>query len=91
MVLKFVVIIGLIYNFLFFMVLFLYVSFEWFDLWLLEVVGDLYVILFIGFCKVMLLLLLFGLVVGMLLMFIFVVGDYINFKLLGSMNIMMIG
>ena len=85
------VISGLIYNFLPFMVLPLYVSIEKIDPSLLEAAGDLYSNRRTAFFKVTLPLSLPGVFAGSLLTFIPVAGDFVNAKLLGSVNTTMIG
>jgi spermidine/putrescine transport system permease protein len=82
---QFAVICGLIYNFLPFMVLPLYTSLERLDTRLLDAAGDLYADGWNTFWKVP------GVVSGTLLTFIPAAGDYINSKLLGNTQTVMIG
>lgn len=87
----FAVISGLIYNFLPFMVLPLYSSIERLDLRLVDAAGDLYANGWNKFWKVIWPLSLPGVVSGTLLTFIPASGDYINSKLLGNTQTVMIG
>lgn len=87
----FAVISGLIYNFLPFMVLPLYTSIERLDLRLVDAAGDLYADGWNKFWKVIWPLSLPGVVSGTLLTFIPAAGDYINSKLLGNTQTVMIG
>jgi spermidine/putrescine transport system permease protein len=87
----FAVICGLTYNFLPFMVLPLYASVERMDLRLVEAAGDLYANGWQTFWKVIWPLSLPGVVAGTLMTFIPAVGDYINSKLLGNTQTVMIG
>jgi len=87
----FAVICGLAYNFLPFMVLPLYASLERLDLRYLDAAGDLYANGWNTFWKVIWPLSLPGVVSGTLLTFIPAAGDYINSKLLGSTQTVMIG
>lgn len=88
---QFAVICGLIYNFLPFMVLPLYTSLERLDSRLLDAAGDLYANGWNTFWKVIWPLSLPGVVSGTLLTFIPAAGDYINSKLLGNTQTVMIG
>jgi spermidine/putrescine transport system permease protein len=88
---QFAVICGLIYNFLPFMVLPLYTSLERLDPRLLDAAGDLYANGWQTFWKVIWPLSLPGVVSGTLLTFIPAAGDYINSKLLGNTQTVMIG
>ncbi len=88
---QFAVICGLIYNFLPFMVLPLYTSLERLDFRLVEAAGDLYANGWNTFWKVIWPLSLPGVVSGTLLTFIPAAGDYINSKLLGNTQTVMIG
>ncbi len=88
---QFAVICGLIYNFLPFMVLPLYTSLERLDTRLLDAAGDLYANGWNTFWKVIWPLSLPGVVSGTLLTFIPAAGDYINSKLLGNTQTVMIG
>ncbi|MBA3020272.1 ABC transporter permease [Propionicimonas sp.] len=87
----FAVISGLAYNFLPFMVLPLYTSLERLDLRYLDAAGDLYANGWNTFWKVIWPLSLPGVVSGTLLTFIPAAGDYINSKLLGNTQTVMIG
>lgn len=87
----FAVIAGLAYNFLPFMVLPLYTSLERLDLRYLDAAGDLYANGWNTFWKVIWPLSLPGVVSGTLLTFIPAAGDYINSKLLGNTQTVMIG
>jgi spermidine/putrescine transport system permease protein len=88
---QFAVISGLIYNFLPFMVLPLYTILERLDARLLDAAGDLYANGWNTFWKVIWPLSLPGVVSGTLLTFIPAAGDYINSKLLGNTQTVMIG
>ena len=85
------VVMGLVYNFLPFMVLPLFASIDKIDHRLIEAAGDLYSRPIVGFFKVTWPLSLPGVVSGTLLTFIPAVGDYINAELLGSPKQRMIG
>ena len=87
----FAVVSGLIYNFLPFMVLPLYASLERLDTRLLDAAGDLYANGWHTFWRVIWPLSLPGVVSGTLLTFIPAAGDYINSKLLGNTQTVMIG
>lgn len=87
----FAVVSGLIYNFLPFMVLPLYASLERLDTRLLDAAGDLYADGWNTFWRVIWPLSLPGVVSGTLLTFIPAAGDYINSKLLGNTQTVMIG
>ncbi len=87
----FAVVAGLVYNFLPFMVLPLYASLERLDTRLLDAAGDLYANGWNTFWKVIWPLSLPGVVSGTLLTFIPAAGDYINSKLLGNTQTVMIG
>ncbi len=88
---QFAVICGLIYNFLPFMVLPLYTVLERLDTRLLDAAGDLYAGGWDTFWKVIWPLSLPGVVSGTLLTFIPAAGDYINSRLLGNTQTVMIG
>lgn len=88
---QFAVISGLIYNFLPFMVLPLYTVLERLDSRLLDAAGDLYANGWQTFWKVIWPLSLPGVVSGTLLTFIPAAGDYINSRLLGNTQTVMIG
>ena len=88
---QFAVICGLIYNFLPFMVLPLYTILERLDVRLLDAAGDLYANGWQTFWKVIWPLSLPGVVSGTLLTFIPAAGDYINSRLLGNTQTVMIG
>lgn len=88
---KFAVICGLTYNFLPFMILPLYASLERLDPRLVEAAGDLYASPAQGFRFVTWPLSLPGVVAGTLLTFIPAAGDFINSKLLGNTQTVMIG
>jgi spermidine/putrescine transport system permease protein len=88
---QFAVICGLVYNFLPFMVLPLYTSLERLDTRLLDAAGDLYANGWSTFWRVIWPLSLPGVVSGTLLTFIPAAGDYINSKLLGNTQTVMIG
>jgi spermidine/putrescine transport system permease protein len=85
------VIMGLVYNFLPFMVLPLYANLERLDPRVLEAAGDLYAGPVSTFWKVTLPLTMPGVVAGTLLTFIPAAGDYINAELLGTPRQYMIG
>jgi spermidine/putrescine transport system permease protein len=87
----FAVVSGLAYNFLPFMVLPLYASLERLDLRYLDAAADLYANGWQTFWKVIWPLSLPGVVSGTLLTFIPAAGDYINSKLLGNTQTVMIG
>jgi spermidine/putrescine transport system permease protein len=87
----FAVVLGLVYNFLPFLVLPLYASLERLDGRLLEAASDLYASPLRTFAHVTLPLSMPGLVAGTLLFFIPATGDYINAELLGTPNQYMIG
>ncbi|EBF6878254.1 ABC transporter permease, partial [Salmonella enterica subsp. enterica serovar Saintpaul] len=88
---KFAVICGLTYNFLPFMILPLFTSLDRLDGRLLEAAGDLYATPRQTFRHVTWPLSLPGVVAGTLLTFIPAAGDYINSKLLGNTQTVMIG
>jgi spermidine/putrescine transport system permease protein len=88
---KFAVICGLTYNFLPFMILPLYASLERLDSRLVEAAGDLYASPWQAFRRVTWPLSLPGVVAGTLLTFIPSAGDYINSRLLGNTQTVMIG
>ncbi len=88
---QFAVISGLIYNFLPFMVLPLYTVLERLDPRLLDAAGDLYANGWQTFWRVIWPLSLPGVVSGTLLTFIPAAGDYINSRLLGNTQTVMIG
>ena len=88
---KFAVICGLTYNFLPFMVLPLYSSLDRVDGRLLEAARDLYATPFETFRRITWPLSLPGVVAGTLLTFIPAAGDYINSRLLGNTQTVMIG
>jgi spermidine/putrescine transport system permease protein len=88
---KFAVICGLTYNFLPFMILPLYSSLDRIDGRLLEAARDLYATPFETFRRVTWPLSLPGVVAGTLLTFIPAAGDYINSRLLGNTQTVMIG
>jgi spermidine/putrescine transport system permease protein len=88
---KFAVIMGLTYNFLPFMILPLYSSLERLDPRLLEAAGDLYASPMETFRRVTWPLSLPGVVAGTLLTFIPAAGDFINARLLGNTQTVMIG
>ena len=88
---KFAVICGLTYNFLPFMILPLYASLERLDRRLVEAAGDLYASPWQAFRRVTWPLSLPGVVAGTLLTFIPSAGDYINSRLLGNTQTVMIG
>ena len=88
---KFAVICGLTYNFLPFMILPLYASLERLDSRLVEAAGDLYASPREAFRRVTWPLSLPGVVAGTLLTFIPAAGDYINSRLLGNTQTVMIG
>jgi spermidine/putrescine transport system permease protein len=88
---QFAVICGLVYNFLPFMVLPLYTILERLDVRLLDAAGDLYANGWNTFWKVIWPLSLPGVVSGTLLTFIPAAGDYINSRLLGNTQTVMIG
>src|SRR3954452_18226083 len=87
----FAVIMGLIYNFLPFMVLPLFASIDKIDYRLIEASNDLYANPVVGFWKVTWPLSLPGVISGTLLTFIPAAGDYINAQLLGGPNQRMVG
>ena len=88
---KFAVIAGLTYNFLPFMILPLYASLERLDPRLVEAGGGLYASPAQGFRFVTWPLSLPGVVAGTLLTFIPAAGDFINSRLLGNTQTVMIG
>ncbi|MEO6143899.1 MAG: ABC transporter permease [Dermatophilaceae bacterium] len=88
---KFAVVTGLTYNFLPFMVLPLYASLERLDRRLVEAAGDLYASGFETFRRVIWPLSLPGVVAGTLLTFIPAAGDFINSRLLGNTQTVMVG
>jgi spermidine/putrescine transport system permease protein len=88
---KFAVIAGLTYNFLPFMILPLYANLERLDHSLIEAAGDLYATPVQTFWKVTWPLSLPGVVGGTLLTFIPAAGDFINSRLLGNTQTVMIG
>jgi spermidine/putrescine transport system permease protein len=88
---KFAVICGLTYNFLPFMILPLYASLERLDPRLVEAAGDLYASPREAFRRVTWPLSLPGVVAGTLLTFIPAAGDFINSRLLGNTETVMIG
>jgi spermidine/putrescine transport system permease protein len=88
---KFAVICGLTYNFLPFMVLPLYANLERLDHRLVEAAGDLYASPFETFRRVVWPLSLPGVVAGTLLTFIPAAGDFINSRLLGNTQTVMVG
>lgn len=85
------VILGLIYNFLPFMILPLFISLDKIDKRLLEAAGDLYATGNQRFWKVVWPLSIPGVVSGTILTFIPASGDYINAELLGGISDKMIG
>jgi spermidine/putrescine transport system permease protein len=88
---KFAVICGLTYNFLPFMILPLFTSLDRLDGRLLEAAGDLYATPRQTFRHVTWPLSLPGVVAGTLLTFIPAAGDFINSRLLGNTQTVMIG
>jgi spermidine/putrescine transport system permease protein len=88
---KFAVIAGLTYNFLPFMILPLFSSLDRLDPRLVEAAGDLYASPFRAFRHVTWPLSLPGVVAGTLLTFIPAAGDFINSRLLGNTQTVMIG
>ncbi|MDF2143952.1 ABC transporter permease [Knoellia sp. p5-6-4] len=88
---KFAVIAGLTYNFLPFMILPLYASLERLDPRLVEAAGDLYATPWRAFRHVTWPLSLPGVVAGTLLTFIPAAGDFINSRLLGNTQTVMVG
>jgi spermidine/putrescine transport system permease protein len=88
---KFAVIAGLTYNFLPFMILPLYASLERLDPRLVEAAGDLYASPWRAFRHVTWPLSLPGVVAGTLLTFIPAAGDFINSRLLGNTQTVMVG
>jgi spermidine/putrescine transport system permease protein len=88
---RFAVICGLTYNFLPFMILPLYANLERLDHSLIEAAGDLYANPVHTFWKVTWPLSLPGVVGGTLLTFIPAAGDFINSRLLGNTQTVMIG
>jgi len=88
---RFAVITGLTYNFLPFMILPLYANLERLDHSLIEAAGDLYGTPAQTFWKVTWPLSLPGVVGGTLLTFIPAAGDFINSRLLGNTQTVMIG
>ncbi|MGA0108236.1 MAG: ABC transporter permease [Candidatus Nanopelagicales bacterium] len=85
------VVLGLIYNFLPFMILPLFISLDKIDKRLLEAAGDLYATGSQRFWKVVWPLSIPGVVSGVILTFIPASGDYINAQLLGGVSDKMIG
>ena len=88
---KFAVIAGLTYNFLPFMILPLFSALDRLDPRLVEAAGDLYASPFQAFRHVTWPLSLPGVVAGTLLTFIPAAGDFINSRLLGNTQTVMIG
>ncbi len=88
---RFALICGLTYNFLPFMILPLYANLERLDHSLVEAAGDLYATPVQTFWKVIWPLSLPGVVGGTLLTFIPAAGDFINSRLLGNTQTVMIG
>jgi spermidine/putrescine transport system permease protein len=88
---QFAVICGLTYNFLPFMVLPLYANLERLDHRLVEAAGDLYASPSQTFRRVVWPLSLPGVVAGTLLTFIPAAGDFINSRLLGNTQTVMVG
>lgn len=88
---KFAVIAGLTYNFLPFMILPLFSALDRLDPRLVEAAGDLYASPFQAFRRVTWPLSLPGVVAGTLLTFIPATGDFINSRLLGNTQTVMIG
>jgi spermidine/putrescine transport system permease protein len=88
---KFAVIAGLTYNFLPFMILPLYAALERLDPRMTEAARDLYASGWATFRHVIWPLSLPGVVAGTLLTFIPAAGDYINSRLLGNTQTVMIG
>ncbi|WP_392542555.1 ABC transporter permease [Oryzobacter telluris] len=88
---KFAVIAGLTYNFLPFMILPLFSALDRLDPRLVEAAGDLYASPFQAFRHVTWPLSLPGVVAGTLLTFIPATGDFINSRLLGNTQTVMIG
>jgi spermidine/putrescine transport system permease protein len=88
---KFAVIAGLTYNFLPFMILPLYAALERLDPRMMEAARDLYASSWDTFRHVIWPLSLPGVVAGTLLTFIPATGDYINSRLLGNTQTVMIG
>jgi spermidine/putrescine transport system permease protein len=88
---RFAVICGLTYNFLPFMILPLYANLERLDHSLIEAAGDFYATPIQTFWKVTWPLSLPGVVGGTLLTFIPAAGDFINSRLLGNTQTVMIG
>ena len=88
---RFAVIAGLTYNFLPFMILPLYANLERLDHSLIEAAGDLYATPIQTFWKVTWPLSLPGVVGGTLLTFLPAAGDFINSRLLGNTQTVMIG
>jgi spermidine/putrescine transport system permease protein len=88
---RFAVICGLTYNFLPFMILPLYASLDRLDHHLVEASGDLYATPIQTFWRVTWPLSLPGVVGGTLLTFIPAAGDFINSRLLGNTQTVMIG
>ncbi len=88
---KFAVIAGLTYNFLPFMILPLFAALDRLDPRLVEAAGDLYASPWQGFRYVTWPLSLPGVVAGTLLTFIPAAGDFINARLLGNTQTVMIG
>jgi spermidine/putrescine transport system permease protein len=88
---KFAVMAGLTYNFLPFMILPLYTSLERLDPRLVEAAGDLYATPWQAFRHITWPISLPGVVAGTLLTFIPATGDFINSRLLGNTQTVMIG
>jgi len=88
---KFAVIAGLTYNFLPFMILPLFSALDRLDPRLVEAAGDLYASPYRAFRHVTWPLSLPGVVAGTLLTFIPATGDFINSRLLGNTQTVMIG
>lgn len=86
-----VVYIGIVYIYLFFMILLIYVIFEWLDESFIEVVEDFGCLCILVFWLVIVFLLKNGVIVGCFFVFIFVIGEFVIFVFLGGFKILMIG
>jgi spermidine/putrescine transport system permease protein len=88
---SYAVILGLVYNFLPFMVLPIYVALERIDPRVVEAARDLYANPLVAFRKVIFPLALPGVFAGVLMTFVPVSSDYVNSEVLGSSSTTMIG
>lgn len=85
------IMLGMVYNYLPYMILPVYASFEKLDLKLLEAGADLGATPWQAFCKITLPLSARGIVAGVIMVFIPSLGDYVTPDLLGGAKTMFIG